>query len=571
MHRKGLRMERMDFNGDPESRQQTMGDEIKGLLGGVAASTDKTELPERLDGFLRRLARMDKAGAEPYLGHMLKDCFGLSAKDIDAYRERVNNYRKELAVAEAGGDKGDGSRPVFAAVFDGLVDIVEHDGKPAFLIKDGDGLSIDFQAERDGVVYDPPPREQIPWLLPRGEEVLRHYYEGMGQSASAVDAALYDDLVSYHKAISEFPIAEYYDLIAAWDMHTYLSDLEGLQYSPIICLFAVPERGKSRTGKGMIYVARRGVVVESLREPYIVRMAEYWRASIFFDVMDIWKKAEKTGSIDILLHRYEKGATVPRIMYPEAGAFRDIVYYSTFGPTIIGTNVNPHKILETRAITINMPETGREFENDVRPGDALELKERLVAFRARHLGVALPYAKKPAKKRLGDILKPLLQIIRLVRPEREPAFKGLVKEIEGGRMMEKAESLEARILMNIVALVNEDQVQNGILSNRAITDAMNAETPEGFDPLTYARIGRKLSAMGFDKAKTGNGASAIIYDAAMMERLLGQYGLQQPSEPSEMPDTPVVCIDGTDGSDGSDGYDIMERSFVAPMAVSRQD
>jgi hypothetical protein len=58
-------------------------------------------------------------------------------------------------------------------------------------------------------------------------------------------------------------------------------------------------------------------------------------ATLFFDVLDIWNKAQKAGTEDILLLRYEKGATVPRVLYPDRGPFRDTVYYDIYGPTIV--------------------------------------------------------------------------------------------------------------------------------------------------------------------------------------------------------------------------------------------
>jgi len=111
-----------------------------------------------------------------------------------------------------------------------------------------------------------------------------------------------------------------------------------VNYTPIICLFAVPERGKSRLGKALIHVAYRGIHVESLRDAYLVRIANNFGATVFFDVKEIWHKAERYNSEDILLHRFEKGAKVARVLYPEKGAFKDIVYFRIFGPTIIATN-----------------------------------------------------------------------------------------------------------------------------------------------------------------------------------------------------------------------------------------
>jgi hypothetical protein len=67
-------------------------------------------------------------------------------------------------------------------------------------------------------------------------------------------------------------------------------------------------------------------------------------------------------------------------------------------------------------------------------------------------------------------------------------------------------------------------VTNGILPVKTITDAFNqkrSQERQSQDPkldFTYARIGRILSNLGFQKAKTPNGCSAIIWD----EKLLPQ-------------------------------------------------
>src|SRR4030067_2586284 len=116
----------------------------------------------------------------------------------------------------------------------------------------------------------------------------------------------------------------------------------------MILFYAVPERGKTRTGKAAIYIAYRGVHCVDLREANLFRFAQDLRATLFIDIMDLWKKAEKNGSEDILLLRCEKGAKATRVIYPEKGAFRDTVYDSVSGPTFIATNQPVHKILDTR-------------------------------------------------------------------------------------------------------------------------------------------------------------------------------------------------------------------------------
>jgi DNA primase catalytic core len=513
----------------------------------IPADLDKTRLPQRLDPVLRKLATMDRARAEAYLSYEIKPRFKLKKADIDGYRDLVNCYREPKSHDPSGKGSKSGPKEIHTAVFEGLVDIVEEDGQPAFLIRDDTGLSVKQEVELDGLVCTPPPKEQIPWLLPRAEEVLKLCELQAMLPQQDSDGAIYDDLLTYHKEISELPGDEYYDLIAAWVLHTYLT--ENSQYTPIICLFAVPERGKSRTGKGMINVAYRGIHVESLRDAYIVRVAHNLNASLFFDVKDIWKKAEKNGSEDILLHRYEKGAKVPRVLYPDRGAHKDIVYYSIFGPTVIGTNEGVHRILETRAVPINMPDTARRFENDITQELALPLKESLVAFRARHLGEVLPDIPKPAAGRLGDILKPLLQVIRLVKPDRESAFQALVEKIEEKRMLEKSDSLEAQILEAIIRL--EAEVDRGILPVKVITDTLNDDRPEKYR-FSYQRIGKRLAAMGLDKARASDGASAIIWDEQKIGKMREAYGLEKTSETSDRSETQDLGFDVSDVSGDTD-------------------
>ncbi|MFC1715625.1 DNA primase [Candidatus Poribacteria bacterium] len=516
-------------------------------LSFIPSDTDKTVLPQKLDPILKKLALMEKVQADAYLSYGIKSHFGLNREDIVGYRQLVNKYRKEESQASSTQTTDGEAGGIYTALFDCLVDLVEHEGNPAFLIKEEGKVSVLPSMEIEGILHVPPPKDQIPWLLPRGEEVLKLYELQEVLTQREIDEALYDDLLSYHRSISQLPGEEYYDLVVAWDFHTYL--LEAVQYSPIICLFAVPERGKSRTGKGMIYVAYHGIHVESLRDAYLVRVAHDLQASLFFDVKDIWRKSEKNGSEDILLHRFEKGAKVPRVLYPERGAHQDIVYYSIFGPTIIGTNEGVHKILETRAIHLNMPETSKRFENDVTPELSLPLKERLVTFRARYLGENFANIQKPAAGRLGDILKPLQQIIRMVRPDREPAFLSLVKELEAEKMIEKRDSLEAEILLIIIGL--KDQVERGILPVKIITDTFNEGLSER-SQITYQRVGRRLSAMAFKKAKTSDGGSAIIWDDASIERMKETYGLRKTSETLDTSEVPEERADVTDLSGDTD-------------------
>ena len=132
-----------------------------------------------------------------------------------------------------------------------------------------------------------------------------------------------------------------------------------------------------------------------------------------------------------------------------------------------------------------------------------------------------------------------------------------MKELETEKLLEKSDSLEAQILTVVTAL--EDQVAKGILPIKTITDAFNEDKAEKVK-ITYQRVGRRLSAMGFKKAKTSDGASAIIWDEECIARMKESYGLEKTSETPETPDLPT---DDTDVSGETDVFrSVHEEGFT---------
>jgi|GEM_PF-4954896 len=108
---------------------------------------------------------------------------------------------------------------------------------------------------------------------------------------------------------------------------------------------------------------------------------------------------------------------------------------------------------------------------------------------------------------------------RAERSETHRAEKMFWEEIETIRRCElrklypEPTSLEAQIQAAILSL--KDLVKNGILPVKTVTDVFNqGRSKQG--RLTYHRMARLLTAMGFTKAKTPNGCSAIIWDDKLL-------------------------------------------------------
>ena len=405
-------------------------------------------------------------------------------------------------------------KEILSAWFDGLVEIVLDDkGDICFLVKEDGNLVVKDRHELSDRILIPPPPEAIIWQVPRATEVLKYVAGDSG-------AQLFQDLADYHRSISELPDDNHYNFLAAWDMHTYL--MEKFEYYPIIWFYATPARGKSRTAKGMTYVSWRGVILTTVKEAHIIRLATHHRATLFFDIMDLWKKVERGNADDIMLHRFERGGKVLRILDPDKGAFKDSTWFDIYGPTIIATNKTIHDILETRSIQIVMPETSRVFEDDVREADALSLRERLVAFRAHWIDQDLPAVTKPAPGRLGDILKPIRQIVSLVG-QGESWFQEFTGQVEESKRKDGLDSDDAKIVNAIVQSIG--QAENGHLLHSDILDEINRDRPERFH-MSPQRLGRITKRLGFKKYNSGE-SRGIYIDADLLNRLCQRYGIQQ--------------------------------------------
>ncbi|MGB8656193.1 MAG: hypothetical protein WCE90_00210 [Candidatus Zixiibacteriota bacterium] len=117
------------------------------------------------------------------------------------------------------------------------------------------------------------------------------------------------------------------------------------------------------------------------------------------------------------------------------------------------------------------------------------------------------------KPRVQDALK-AIQLKQKVAKTSE-AEKSFWDEIEAIRQEELPKmypdpsNLESQIKATIFALRFE--VKNGILPVKTITDTYNQGKSEE-TRLSYQRIGRLLSTLGFAKVKTSNGSSAILWN-----------------------------------------------------------
>ena len=245
------------------------------------------------------------------------------------------------------------------------------------------------------------------------------------------------------------------------------------------------------------------------------------QATIFFDITDLQEAARAANVRDVLLNRYERGATVCRVHYPDRGPFRDTVYYPVYGPTIVATNEMVDDILATRSVQIIMPQSERIFDDDVKPIVGLPFRERLLAFRARWMQRDLPAADKPCAGRLGDILRPVRQIVRIVCTD-ESWFLNFMSSVENQRKSIGSDSLEAQVVSAIKESL--DTISHGHILQEDIGIRLNRNRSER-EKISPQKLGKITSSLGFKKYNSGQ-QRGIWYDEKLMILLCQRYGIE---------------------------------------------
>jgi hypothetical protein len=408
--------------------------------------------------------------------------------------------------------------------FSSLVDVAEENGRSVFLLKSPDDgrVSIKDSVELEDLIIQPPPFDLLPYSLPSAERVMAEFEHYSTNSVKELDEKLYDDLKVYLEKSAVLSNPDYYHLMTAWIFHTYL--MEYFDYSPILQLLGQPATGKSRLGRALVHASYRGVHLESLAGSHMIRLASDHHASLFFDVKNLGQKVSRAQTLDHLLLRGERGAIVPRVTSPGKGAFQDMSFFTTFGPTIIATNESyDERAFESRTLCLRMPPLRRAFPKQVATQEvALPFRERLLAFRAWHLNEELPEFTSSCYDRLGDITDPIFQIIQMVKPEAKAYVFGTIDKLSEDALACRQDSPDIRILRVVCGLA--EITRGDFLTVEEIRQHVNG-VRDGLSVLSAESIGRRLTAFGFERFSTSDGTRAIRYNPSWLSSLLSRYGI----------------------------------------------
>jgi hypothetical protein len=236
----------------------------------------------------------------------------------------------------------------------------------------------------------------------------------------------------------------------------------------------------------------------------------------------------------------------------------------------MATNEAVHKILDTRCISITMPNRPGKYE-DPKPEKAQELKERLTAWRLKVLDKPLPEIKTTGglNGRLWDISKPMLQVCKLVCPEKLDILINTLLEIAKQKTEDKRAGIDGQIINDLYELSpKEESVPEWTIWTSKLLDELNENRPEGHK-LTPQYLGRKLKAIGITTRKV-HGHSEILLNKIEFDILLIQYGIIEALPPGEtLPN--ATTRPSQDISSTSTGRELVESQGNATETLPAQD
>jgi DNA primase catalytic core len=482
-------------------------------------NVNEAQLLDRLSPLLEKLRAMPESRREIHLGY-LRENVRLAPGVFSALKRELKHTRKPSSR------KGEGEEKVeYAARFKALVDLVLHEGKIQYLVNTGDDLFvIDCWRADEGETYLLPPPEigQVPFDLLPADLILGKYHDSSQHT-------LYDRVVRKLREVAVLASDEHYHLCAVFIFFTYLA--EQAPYYPYLWFFGLPERGKSRITKAVIQLSYRGLYSETLREAYLFRFAEHFGGTLGLDLYELSNRAQKQGSHDLLLGRFEKGMKIARVTNPDKGPFQDTRYYAVSGPTVLATNVEIplEDPLRSRCIRVVMPEARGIYPNNNTVEELQGLKAELLVFRARRMYSRLPAVEKPIAGRLGDVIQPLLAVAALVSKEADRCLRSLVRELDSARRAGEAESMPGRIVQLIYGMRGE--LKGGRLPVSRLQKKLNEGIENDRFKLSPQRVGKELSALGISTRKIG-GYMMIEWNESVMSRLRERFMPEENSLPT---------------------------------------
>ena len=302
-------------------------------------------------------------------------------------------------------------------------------------------------------------------------------------------------------------------------------DLE--QVTPFLFFQGEYSTGKSQAGDVLRHIAYKAELQTDLTPATMFRSAQYYKTTLVVDELTLVGRNANPDIISLIKCRYERMSAVPRIDMEDKDRENQIKYYQVFGPLAMGSELGLPTAIKSRSIHFIMKQNIREAvetmirENEKSLKTAEELRNKLTILRATLLNrwkrKELKKLKHFARRRLGQILKPLYRVVMEIVPSREKEFLETVK-----LLAKKAKKIKQTSLQADVVKILLDYVEDGkdFIGSLDCCGLLNEERSESVKTNTMG-LHYVMESLGFESATVGK--KGYLINKELLKDLKEQY------------------------------------------------
>jgi hypothetical protein len=392
-----------------------------------------------------------------------------------------------------------------------LAELVEDDGAVKLLVYDfeNSSFSIHDSFEFDGVTYRP--YENIPFKLPSTPQNIEE------------DPTLWYDTLAFIKEYYDNPRSEdvYHVLVSAVAWSYFYRDMKA---STPFMLFLGPWRsGKTRGLEVMASICYKAMSLVDPSEASIFRLVEELEPTLIIDEAQIIDRNVRA----IMAAAYRFGMKVPRVIDPEAEGLEAIRWYNVFSFLIYASREEPPNDIFSRSIIVHCEKNVRPTRKIIDEEAAKHLRTRWLTQKLRlYNKVKVSFEEfKSEDGRLQELISPLLVMATTFgNDEAVKAVERYGRQIEREINSMETTSEDALIVEAFLDLVKSspNDTPEYILI-KDLVDKLN----EGQEKLVFSSeyVGRRLTALGFQKKRVHGGRRAYLVDLDLLRRLCDRYNI----------------------------------------------
>jgi len=357
-------------------------------------------------------------------------------------------------------------------------------------------------------------------LKPYPELPFKEYLPGI-PGAINEDPSLWRDTLEF--------IREYYDNPRSDDIYHVMTGIVAWSYfcdvmkgsTPYLCFLGPFRSGKTRALEVMAALCYKPMLVVDPSEASLFRLIEEFKPTLFIDEAQILEKNIRA----IMASGYRYGVKVPRVIDPESDGLNGIKWFNCFGLKVYACREEPPNDILSRSIVIHCEKNLRQVRRKIDSQRARELRTRWLAQRLRVFDkITITFEEFQSDDgRLQELFSPLVVMAQHFGGEDAvAAIERYGRQTEREIQAMESTSDDALILEKIIEIISEspsDALE--VVTNKQLVEKLNQEYP-GFTP---EYLGKRLSALGFERVRVRGGLRAYKIDYDLLARLAKRYNI----------------------------------------------